>query len=239
MDYKSFKAKLADGEEGAFSANFASFNVIDLDEDVTVPGAFADGEAVRIAQWAHDWNAPPVGRGALRVSDTGVSVDGKFFLDTTHGLDHYRTVKGLGELQEWSYGFDILESEPGTFEGQKVRFLKRIKVHEVSPVLLGAGIGTHTEGIKGPLAFQSETLVKQFSAWAERVKARAEMRGKEGRTLSAANRALLATSRDQIEEILNEIEKLLAETEPKGAVDVEAIRREALRFEALRFATLR
>jgi hypothetical protein len=51
-------------------------------------------------------------------------------------------------LQEWSYSFDILDASFGEFEGKQVRFLRKLKVHEVSPVMLGAGIGTHTRAIK-------------------------------------------------------------------------------------------
>jgi phage head maturation protease len=76
-------------------------------------------------------------------------VDGRFFLDTEGGKETYRTVKNLGELQEWSYGFDILKESYGEFDDRSVRFLEALDVHEVSPVMLGAGIGTHTTAIKG------------------------------------------------------------------------------------------
>jgi hypothetical protein len=55
----------------------------------------------------------------------------------------------LAELQEWSYGFKVLESEEGEFEGRQVRFLKKMQVFEVSPVMQGAGVETMTVAIKG------------------------------------------------------------------------------------------
>jgi hypothetical protein len=42
----------------------------------------------------------------------------------------------------------VLERSEGEFEGEQVQFLRRLKVHEVSPVMLGAGIGTRTTAIK-------------------------------------------------------------------------------------------
>ena len=150
---KEFRAPIAlksgEGEEGTFEAVFATFNVIDRDGDVTKPGAFQDGQKVRISAWGHNWGVLPVGKGVIHADDEKAWVEGRFFLDTEGGQDTYRTVKGLEELQEWSYGFDILTSADGEFEGERVRYLEALDVYEVSPVMLGAGIGTRTTGIKG------------------------------------------------------------------------------------------
>jgi len=149
---KEFRAPIAlkaDGEEGTFEAVFATFNVVDRDGDVTRPGAFQDGQKVRVSAWGHNWGVLPVGKGVIRADEEKAWVEGRFFLDTEGGLDTYRTVKGLEELQEWSYGFDILNSSEGEFDGERVRYLESLDVYEVSPVMLGAGIGTRTTGIKG------------------------------------------------------------------------------------------
>jgi HK97 family phage prohead protease len=151
MAQKAFFAPLelkADGEEGSFSAVFATLNVIDHDGDVTVPGAFRDGQKVRIAYWGHRWQDLPVGKGVIHADEEKAWVDGRFFLDTNAGLETYRTVKALEELQEWSYGFDIEKWSVGKFADREVRFLEGLNVHEVSPVMLGAGIGTQTTAIK-------------------------------------------------------------------------------------------
>lgn len=157
MKTKTFTAPIAlkadgDGEPGEFTAVFSRFNVVDHDGDVTMPGAFKDGQAVRIAYWGHRWADLPVGRGVVHQDDEKAWVEGRFFLDTVAGKETYLTVKNLGELQEWSYGFDILEGEPGVFDGQDVNYLRRLEVYEVSPVLLGAGIGTGTTDIKARAA---------------------------------------------------------------------------------------
>jgi HK97 family phage prohead protease len=152
MKTKTFRAPMeikADGQPGEFRAVFSTFNVIDLDGDVTLPGAFTDGAAVRISYWGHRWQDLPVGKGMIHQDEKQAWVDGQFFLDTMAGKETYQTVKNLGDLQEWSYGYDVLRSEQGQFENQDVRFLKELEVPEVSPVMLGAGIDTHTESIKG------------------------------------------------------------------------------------------
>lgn len=154
----------ADGS-GEFSAVFSTFDVIDHDGDVTLPGAFTEGQKVRISAYGHEsWmGALPVGRGQIRTTDREAIVDGKFFLDTTTGRDTYEVVKGLDDLQEWSYGFDILERSQGEFEGEQVQFLRSLKVHEVSPVLLGAGIGTRTLAVKGLKDATVDALVAQLA----------------------------------------------------------------------------
>lgn len=152
MEKKSFETELefkenAD-ETGQFKAVFSWFGVIDKHGDLTLPGAFEDGAKVKIAYWGHDWGSLPVGRGEIHQDEEKAWVDGKFFLDTEAGLETYKTVKNLGELQEWSYGFETLESSDDTKDGKKVRVLKKLKTFEVSPVFIGAGNDTQTLAIK-------------------------------------------------------------------------------------------
>jgi len=152
MKTKTFRARMefkAEGEPGEFTATFSTLNVMDHDGDVTLPGAFKDGQAVRISYWGHRWHDLPVGKGVIHSDEERAWVDGDFFLDFEAGSETYKTVKNLGELQEWSYGFDILKESFGKFEDRDVRFLEGLDVHEVSPVMLGAGIGTETTSIKG------------------------------------------------------------------------------------------
>ena len=151
--------KIEDAEEGTFSAVFAKFDVVDHDGDVTVPGAFTDGEEVRISAYNHEsWKgALPVGKGTIRQTATEAIVEGKFFLDTTAGRETFAVVKQMEDLQEWSYGYDVLEGEGGEKDGQTVNFLQKLKVHEVSPVILGAGIDTRTLAVKEKEAKQLQS----------------------------------------------------------------------------------
>lgn len=150
MEQKIFRAPIelkANGEEGEFRAVFATLNVVDWHTDVTEPGAFTDGQNVVIEPWNHGWTLP-AGKGVIRSDSKEAWIDGKFFLDTDTGKEHYQTVKNLGPLAEWSYSFNIEESGQGEFAGQQVRFLRKLDVAGVGPVTRGAGIGTRTEMIK-------------------------------------------------------------------------------------------
>lgn len=154
----------ADSDSGEVVAVFSTFNVIDHDGDVTLPGAFDDGAPVRISAYNHaSWGpALPVGRGKIRVEDDRALMEGKFFLNTTHGRDTFETVKQMADLGEWSYGFDIVQAHDGEQEGRPVQYLEKLKVHEVSPVLLGAGIGTATLSAKSLDDMTDEECIDQL-----------------------------------------------------------------------------
>lgn len=141
-------------DKGEVSAVFSAFNVIDNDGDVTLPGAIKDGTEVVISSYAHGSHAElggklPVGKGVIRTTDTEAILEGKFFLNTTHGKDAFETVKQLGALQEWSYHLARVTSERGEWNGQPANIIKHIgHIKEVSPVLIGAGVGTRTLAVK-------------------------------------------------------------------------------------------
>lgn len=152
MKQKVYKAALrlkaeGEGEAGEFSAVFSTLSVEDLHRDVTLPGAFTNGQPVIIEPWNHGWTLP-VGKAVIRSDEKEAWVEGKFFLDTIGGLDHYRTVKNLEGIAEWSYTFDVLEADRGQFNGRDVQFLRKLDVVGVGPVTRGAGIDTRTVGIK-------------------------------------------------------------------------------------------
>lgn len=150
MDTKSLRVEVKDAAKGQVEAVFATYNVVDSDGDVTVPDAFEDGAEVRISAYGHEsWRGRlPVGKGVIKTTDTDARLVGQFFLNTTAGRETFEVVKQMGGLQEWSYGYDIVTAEPGVHEGQQVQVLKALTVHEVSPVLLGAGVATRTVSAK-------------------------------------------------------------------------------------------
>lgn len=203
-------------KEGAVRALFATMNVIDHDNDVTLPGAFTNGEVVRIASYGHKLHELPVGDGVIFADDERAIMNGEFYLETTAGKDTYLTVKRQSEkgLQEWSYEYDILDAEPGTLNGQPVQFLKSLKVHGVTPVYLGAGIGTETLDIKS-FTDHGERLSAMIAEYVERAKNRAAFRAKEGRTLSTVNRNRLSALVESLASVGAEIQRLLEETDPE------------------------
>ena len=136
-----------DEAAGTVQAAFSVFNTIDSDGDVVKPSAFKDGQETPMT-WAHKWDQP-IGKGTVKVSRKQAVFDGHFFLDTQAGLEAYKTVKNMAGLQEWSFGFRVLDDEEGDFDGQRVRFLKGLELFEVSPVLIGSNRETRTLAIKG------------------------------------------------------------------------------------------
>ena len=75
-------------------------------------------------------------------------------MDTEAGKEAYALAKGMGDLQEWSFGFRIDESEVKGFQSAEMeeeidaRYIKSATVYEVSPVLVGANRETYTLAIK-------------------------------------------------------------------------------------------
>ena len=146
-------------KEGEVRAVISTMNIIDKDGDLTLPGAFGEQRVIISAYGHGSWQGDlPVGKGRIHEEGEEAIMEGAFFLDTVNGRETYQTVKDVGELQEWSYALPKIDYEMQTIDGERVRVLKHIEVPEVSPVLLGAGIGTRTLDIK-----QSTSPRKRFS----------------------------------------------------------------------------
>jgi hypothetical protein len=230
--------KIKDAEKGEVEAVFSTFHVKDSDGDVTLPDAFEDGQPVALGAYGHGsylYGAPPVGKGVIRNGDTEAVLAGQFFLNTQAGREMFETVKELGPLQEWSFSYDILESEDGEVDGEKVQVLKKLKVHEVSPVLLGAGVNTRTLAVKKEapaLSAELERVLGDVAKVTARVKAFGSQSAKEGRVLSTANRDRLASLGTSLGEAAEAIAELLRETDPNKHRDL--LMRELMRFERSR-----
>lgn len=144
------RLKAIDGE-GRGQAVIATLNAIDKDGDVTMPGAFGSQE-VKVVP-AHDWQHVPIGKASLSEQGDAALADFALNLDISSARDWHSALKfdlaNKPPLQEWSYGFLIEKASFGEFDGQQVRFLEAVKVHEISPVMVGAGVGTRTVSVKG------------------------------------------------------------------------------------------
>jgi hypothetical protein len=204
--------KVTDESKGEVEVVFSTLNVVDKDGDVTRPGAFGSQE-VRISAYNHQsWGGVlPVGKGKIfeRTQKDNVLegiMQGQFFMDTTGGRETFLTVKGLGGLMEWSYGYDIIEEAKGMFpddSGDQVRFLDRLKVHEVSPVILGAGENTRTNFAKG--------IGSPIPSLAQFHRARKE----------ALKQDLTEDQVNAAKGVLNQISVLLNQADPPGQEEVD------------------
>lgn len=232
MDSKAFaRVEIKDAALGQVEAVFATLDVVDRDNDVTVKGAFKDGAPVSISAFGHkSWEgALPVGKGTIQERGNEAVFTGQFFLNTTHGKDHFETIKALSEAGgpgvEWSYGFDVKDSAPGEVDGKSVRILKSMDVHEVSPVMLGAGVNTRTTGVK---SFNDEisSAVKAVKDAVESAGRVVALRAEKGKQLSQVNQSSLdelAAACDKLKALLN--------TEDDNT-DTDALRTEYLRYMA-------
>jgi phage head maturation protease len=203
-------------------ARIATLSAIDHDNDTYAPGAFA-GEGGK-GQWvqilaAHDWSRVSLGK--ARVYEDGDAALAELHLNLGHqaGRDWHAALKfdldgcceGAPPVQEWSYGFAILDSSQETRDGERVRVLKRLEVFEVSPVVRGAGLGTGTLAIKTtdqPRAFgdQIDAAIALAADCLARARAVKDMRSEEGRALSATRARQLADLAGGLGTLVREIE---------------------------------
>lgn len=144
-------AELKEASEGHVVAVIATFGVKDHDGDITLPGAFGQQDVPMV--YGHDWGSVPIGKGVVREDGNVALFDGQFNMDIQRGEEAFRSVKFMGGLQEWSYGFSV--NEGGAQRKSDARYLQPtpegkagLTVHETSPVLVGAGIGTGTVLVK-------------------------------------------------------------------------------------------
>lgn len=228
---KSLSVEIKDADKGEVEAVFATLGVVDSDGDVTVKGAFENGAELLISAYGHkSWaGSLPVGMGTIHEDGDEAVFTGTFWLDTINGGDTFKTVKHAKKLQEWSYGYDPTKWSYGEHDGKRVRFLEALKVFEVSPVLLGAGIGTHTRSVKSALKFSDEAAsvladVQALSARAADVMAK---RAEKGKALGSESTELL----EQLHAELKQLDVLLR-ADPDQA-DQEA-EHQLLRFLAAR-----
>jgi hypothetical protein len=193
-----------DAKTGSFHALFAPFNVVDKQGDLTLPGAFGEQRVIISAYGHGSWSGElPVGKGRIFETAEGGVVEGQFFLDTQAGKETYLTVKNLGGLQEWSYALPEIDYEMREQDGHRIRVLKRIRVNEVSPVLMGAGEHTHLMDIKSgkTLIDQLEDVAGDASKAVERLMELKDLRAADGRRPGAETMKRAATVKETLEKL--------------------------------------
>lgn len=151
--------KSAPDDEGTFEALVAVFNNIDSYGDVILKGAFADtlkewgdsGYPVPVV-WSHDKDDPFSHIGTVteaKETDTGLVVKAQLDLENPKAAQVHRLLKG-GRVKEFSFAFsyDLEDVSPAKRDGVEVRELKRLKLYEVGPTLVGANPATELVGVK-------------------------------------------------------------------------------------------
>ena len=217
-ELKSLTVKAMD-DAGRGLARIATLSAVDHDGDTYAKGAFGwkDGGE----QWvsilpAHDRKAMPLGKARVYEEGDAAYAELHLNLNTEAGRNWHQTLKFDLEkgrsVQEWSYGFGVVEYSREKRDGEKVRVLKKIDIHEVSPVLRGAGKGTGTLSMKSQddLGHRLEAAINEISDIVDQAEMNTVQTDFDGSTMSDNEIALLVTLRDRISEFVdaNEDEEL-------------------------------
>lgn len=200
----------ADGlKEGQYRAVVSVFDVEDSWGDVVVPGAFTEtlaewassGDPLPVI-WSHDWRNPFAHIGVVleaKETDKGLEIVGEI-LDRDENPTAarvYGLLKGRRVTQS-SFAYDVLDSGWATRDGNEVYELRKLKLHEVGPCLLGVNQDT-------------ELLDVKAASIAAQVKA--------GRVLSTTNYDRLTAARDSITEVLEAATPADDKASPPGGDD--------------------
>ncbi len=228
-------------EKGQGLARIAILSAVDHDGDTYAPGAFSWKEGGH--QWAHilpahDRRAIPLGKARVYENGDAALAELHLNLDTEAGKNWHSALmfdlaKGTA-IQEYSYGFGVVDAAFEQRGADRIRVLKRLDIHEVSPVVRGAGVGTGTLALKsrGSFADQLNAVIAEIDDIIDRAGGVKALRDAEGRGMSKARLDQLAELRRRFDEIFQfdpstnadtekaqrELEQLAANHEVRGAL---------------------
>jgi len=174
MEKKSFKAAVkADGDPGEFKALVSVFGNVDLQGDRVMPGAFTrtlKDRGLPPVFYSHQWQD----LGALigytthaEETKSGLEVEGKLFLDESEGARIAYAAMKADVLKEFSFAFDIMQSNSVTEDGEEIRELADLDLFEVGPTLVGANPATELIQVrsKGAIPFKGTAVAAEDAPW--------------------------------------------------------------------------
>ena len=196
---------------GEVSSVIATLGVKDSDDDVTLPGFFGEkGQTVSIVT-SHRWEDLMLGKGVLKEEGDRAVFRGKFNMDDPDAKKLH--TKLLFDMEnppakiEWSYNLRIKDGGRVPFSGHEefgdgqwlgpVDGEAGVKVDEVSPVMVGAGLGTGTLDVK---ARKGETI--------SILEELAEMGDEDAKQMLALHRDL--DEKDEHQKFTDQLESALA-----------------------------
>lgn len=168
-EIKSVQIEFKASEEGVFSGYAAFFNNIDSYGDIIEPGAFKDTISndmpnVKVV-WNHNWNSVPIGKViSLYEDDKGLRFEAELN-NTSLAKDVKEAIKS-GAVNKMSIGFTCQEEEYKEIDGETIRFIKKIKLYEISPVNFPANSKADIEDYKTMIDIDSfrEDLKTMFKS---------------------------------------------------------------------------
>ena len=242
-EFKSIDFALDTDMEGKVEAVFSVFNNVDSDGDVVLPNSLKsfkglEGEVPMV--WSHKWENP-IGKGRIVQDNDKATFKGEFIMSSESGKEAYEIVKAMGDLQQWSFGFQVDDAEQGTFQkdgqSEDVRYIKSATVFEVSPVLVGANQSTYTVAVKeqkekdvkdveSGLRFtdEADNVLITINSFIDRAKELTSLRLDKGKTLSKSAQESLMQIQDRIQEVYNDLDNILGlgkeeAEQPKDNID--------------------
>ncbi len=145
VKFKIIDVKKANGKM-LISAYVSIFGNIDLSGDIIQKGAFAESLLVKLPKgvWSHNWDQPIAKTISAVEDDKGLLIEAEFIAGVQQAEEAYRLIKG-GVIDEFSIGFMVLDDE---YQEDGVRVIKKARLYEWSPVLVGANPKTELVSIK-------------------------------------------------------------------------------------------
>lgn len=229
MEYKLFdapKLKMTDDGHGFIAGYASTFANFDSVGERVVKGAFLNSLATFLQDGfiavGHDWRALPIATPLeANEDDTGLFVRGEFH--STHDAQEARTVikerLARGKSVKLSIGYEVLTDE----RVEQGRLLKELELYEWSYVPVPANRRAGVTDAKHwlvpdamPMIDYSDAVLAMVKEFDRRISDIKEMRAKQGRVLSEANRKRIGSLLEALTAVADDLTTLLAETEPKA-----------------------
>ncbi len=167
VKFKIVDEKSAGGKM-LITAYVSIFGNIDLSGDIIQKGAFAESLLTKLPKgvWAHEWDKPIAKTISATEDDKGLLIKGEFIAGVQQAEEAYKLIKG-GVVDEFSIGFMVLDDE---YQEDGVRVIKKARLYEWSPVLVGANPKTELVDIKSKKNKEKEIAVDYVKTGKETIK---------------------------------------------------------------------
>lgn len=247
MEFKSIPQFTKGIDDRTVTGIFAVHGNVDSGGDRSWPGAFSDtkvnGRDRSVFLWQHNMHEPPVAtidyikevsRAELPESVLSYAPDATGGVEVARTYYENERAQGVfeavekGGLREMSYAFDLIQYDFEKEDDGKatVRNLRKVSLFDISDV--NYGLNPATEGMKeikrlleSSTSFDGHAggVESVLAAFAERAAHMQEVRAKEGRVLSGANRKRIESLLTSLQTVSDDLAALLEATAPKADPD--------------------
>jgi HK97 family phage prohead protease len=210
-------------DTGEFAGYGNVVNVVDDGGDKVLSGAFNDALPRFLKEgfvsWGHDWNDPVAMPVEAYEDQKGLFLRAQFH-GTPRGQEARQIVQErakVGLAMGLSIGYEVGKATPTSY-GRDIASFNRI--FEVALAMVPMNGLSNVTAIKGslgsglPFAERLELVLAEAKAVADHSRERADLRLKEGRVLSGANRERLGSLKESLAAVLTDIDELLRATDP-------------------------